>query len=154
MGEFRWELCNGTLVAESHGTDHPHVRRVRIADRLGGGELSMAWEQWEDLKEAIEEARADPGFELRLRYGTPVTADTAGALRRLGLRDTVHPLDAYAFRYQSQEAADAFAVSNREHHGHPDLGSYVAHGGVIGVIDLRHSLEHVTDPALPDDWRP
>lgn len=98
----------------------------------------------------------DSGASLRARYGRPLTADVAGALRRLGLREAVHPLDAYAFRYDSQEAADAFAVSNLEHHGHPDLGSYLADdGGVVGVLDLRPALApHVTDPALPDDWRP
>lgn len=48
-----------------------------------------------------------------------------------------------AFRYESQEAADAWAEGNLEHNGHPALGSYpdpAGDGAVIGVLDLRPAL--------------
>jgi hypothetical protein len=91
------------------------------------------------------------GAELRERYGRPPRVDSGDALRRLGLRDSIHPHDAFAFLYPSQEAADAFAAANLEHYGHPDLGSYATDEGVIGVTDLRHALPKVTDPTLADD---
>lgn len=90
------------------------------------------------------------GAELRERYGTPPWVDRGDALRRLGLRDSIHPDDVFACLYPSQEAAAAFAACNLEHHGHPDLGSYVTGKGVVGVCDLRRALPRVTDPSLPD----
>jgi hypothetical protein len=93
---------------------------------------------------------ADLGAPTRERYGTPAQVRGGDALRRLGLRGTVHPDDVVAFLYPTQEAADAFAAANREHYGHPDLGSFPVPGGVIGVSDMRHCLRVVTDPAKPD----
>ena len=95
---------------------------------------------------------ANPGAELREKYDGHVRVVDAGEpLRRLGLRETVHPRDAVACLYPSQEACDEFAAANLEHHGHPSLGSYATDGGVMGVTDLRHALPRLTDPTLPDD---
>lgn len=58
-GDFRWELCNGTLVVESYVREGSAEHRVRLADRLAGVGLSLRWEQWEDLKEAISESPAE-----------------------------------------------------------------------------------------------
>ena len=52
--ELAWELCNGTLTVESHGTANPHERRIRITDRLLGTSADLSWAQWEDLKEAMQ----------------------------------------------------------------------------------------------------
>jgi hypothetical protein len=92
----------------------------------------------------------DTGAELRERYGKPVQVHGGDALRQLGLRGTIHPDGVVAFLYPSQEAADAYAAGNLEHHGHTHLGSYAVAGGVVGVADLRHALRKVTDPAEPD----
>lgn len=101
---------------------------------------------------------------LIARYGQPAQVDRAGALRLLGLRDAVHPRDVVAFLYRDQAAAGAFAASNAEHQGIPSLGTCLAEGGVVGVLDLRPELARhaqqagqsweFTDPALPDDWQP
>lgn len=93
------------------------------------------------------------------KFGRPESFDAAEALRLIGKRGEVHPRDAWACVYQSQEAADAFAESNEKHHGHPHLGHVTLDSGsVLGVIDLRPaSLRHggeITDPALPDGWQP
>jgi hypothetical protein len=93
---------------------------------------------------------ADTGAELRERYGKPIQVHGGDALRQLGLRGTIHPDGVVAFLYPSQGAADAYAAGNLEHHGHPDLGSYEVAGGVVGVVDMRHALPKVTDPAEPD----
>ena len=52
--EIAWELCNGMLAVESHGTANLHERRIRITDRLRGTSIDLSWAQWEDLKEAIQ----------------------------------------------------------------------------------------------------
>jgi hypothetical protein len=91
-----------------------------------------------------------PRSELWRRYGKPPQVNGGVALRALGLRGTIHPDDVCAFLYPSQEACDAYATGNREHHGHPDLGSYAAGDKVVGVVDLRRALPRPGDPALPD----
>ena len=52
--EIAWELCNGMLAVESHGTANLHERRIRITDRLLRTSVDLSWAQWEDLKEAIQ----------------------------------------------------------------------------------------------------
>jgi len=92
--------------------------------------------------------------EMWAQYGVPQAADTATALRTIGRRQEVHPKDAIAFLYSNQEAADAFAAANLEHHGHQSLGSYATAEGVVGVIDIRAAQEvlgrSATDPAEAD----
>jgi hypothetical protein len=99
------------------------------------------------------------GAELRARFGEApmLTMGEAGdALRKLGLRDQVHPRDVVGFRYATQEGWDESARSNLEHHGHADLGSFVTGEGVTGLVDIRHAMPEgqLTDPSKPDDWDP
>jgi hypothetical protein len=96
--------------------------------------------------------------QLRARYGMAkmlTTAQAGDALRFLGKRHEVHPIDVIAFLYASQEACDAFADGNLRHNGSPDLGSYPTGEGVIGICDLRPQFAEFgvapTDPAKPDD---
>jgi hypothetical protein len=96
--------------------------------------------------------------QLWARYGQPESVDTAAALRLIGKREEVHPRDAHAFRYQSVEAAEAYASANLEHWGHPTLGAHVGEdGSVVGVLDFRPQLASLdrepTDPSLPDDGK-
>jgi hypothetical protein len=86
-------------------------------------------------------------WEARLRKhqlvqagGQPRHVPEAPALRALGLRGQVHPLDAHACLYSSAQMAAAWAQLNLDHYGHPSLGILVVEGGVIGVIDLRPAL--------------
>lgn len=103
-------------------------------------------------------ASTDPGirrFQLRQRYGAPVRVDTAGVLRAAhGLRRSIHPRDAAAFRYPSPAAAEAYSEANREFWGHTVLGPYETEVGPVVVVDLRPALVRAgakaTDPALPD----
>lgn len=103
---------------------------------------------------AISPPPTDRREAMWARYGVPKTADTAQALRTIGRRQEVHPKDAIAFLYANQEAADAFAATNLEHHGHQSLGSYATADGVVGVIDIRAAQEALghaaTDPAEAD----
>ena len=74
------------------------------------------------------------------RYGCPETVDAEAALVELGITD-VNPREVHAFRYRDQEAAQAYAEANLEHHGHPTLGTYpVKTGEVVGVLDLRAAI--------------
>lgn len=99
------------------------------------------------------------GAVLRIQYGSPRHyADTAAALRLVGKRNEIHPRDAHAFVYPSQEAADAFATANVEGHDIDTWHTALDSGEVLGVLDLRRSLKRlgntITDPSLPDNWRP
>lgn len=91
-------------------------------------------------------------------YGNPKIVDTAWALRMLGKRDEIHPRNAFAAVYPSEEAAQAYADANSEHWGYVSVGRIPVDGGILGVTDLRRAwrdLDHpITDPALPDDWKP
>jgi hypothetical protein len=58
MTMYVWELCKGTLSVDFYVTGNRGERRVSISNRLlgpgDGGSLDLSWEQWEDLKEAID----------------------------------------------------------------------------------------------------
>lgn len=101
---------------------------------------------------------SDHGAALRAKYPGVKVIDAGEPLRHLGLRDAIHPFDAVASLFPSQEAADAFAAANLEDYGHPNLGSYADGDGVIGVLDMRPALAQMggrpCDPLLPDDWKP
>jgi hypothetical protein len=93
--------------------------------------------------------------KLTREHGKSRHVDTAAALRLLGLRDQVHPLDGYAYAYRDQAAADAWQESTFEHHGIPSLGTSVGGDEVIGVYDLRACPGiKPADPSMPDDWQP
>jgi hypothetical protein len=92
-----------------------------------------------------------PTAPLRARYGMMPRADRGQALRRLGVRDQVHPDDLVAMLYPCQAIADEFARANLDGYGHPCLGTYETRDGVVGVTDLRHVLLKPADPAQ-DDW--
>jgi hypothetical protein len=98
------------------------------------------------------------GAELRERFGEApmlTMAEAGDALRKLGLREEVHPRDVVGFRYATQEGWDESARSNLEHHGHADLGSFATGDGVTGLLDTRHCMSGaLTGPWLPDDWDP
>lgn len=101
----------------------------------------------------------DPGVleSLYRRYGRPERYSTALALRLFGLRGQIHPLDAYAWRYASVEAAEVFAARSRRYLIHTVHGPLITEVGPINLLDLRpwliqHGAEP-RDPVLPDDWR-
>lgn len=88
------------------------------------------------------------------RYGIPTPYDTAKALRALGQRDKVHPVDSYAYLHETREAADAYAKADMEEHGHPTWILCLPDVGWVVVIDFRPCLlEHkvpLRDPQEPD----
>lgn len=92
------------------------------------------------------------------RYGQPEKLNTASTLRSLGLREKFHPRDVVAVRYVSVEAANAFAKANRERHNLDVIGPFETPAGPVNLIDFRRTFTAtgfpVTDPSLPDDWRP
>ena len=92
------------------------------------------------------------------RYGRPKPVDAGEALRLIGKRDEVHPRDVIACVYQGDEAVDAFLDVNHRHEGMVSIGRVTVEDGVLAVTDLRPQLRRmgsmVTDPALPDDYRP
>lgn len=91
-------------------------------------------------------------------YGQPQKIDTGWALRKIGKRDQIHPRNAFACIYASEEAAQAYADANLVHWGYVSLGRIPVDGGILGVTDLRQGFrDHdapITDPALPDNWKP
>lgn len=95
---------------------------------------------------------------LLSRYGHPVRLNTAGAglaLRDLGFRRVVHPLDVAGFAFPNERAAVAWCCLFRERWGYPVLGITVAGDGTAaGVLDLRLAMDERglprTDPASPD----
>jgi hypothetical protein len=117
----------------------------------------------------VTEDHAARRAALTAAHGQPVPlpgqAAAAAVLRALGLRDRIHPRDAYAFTYRDQAAAGAWQHATWTRHATPALGTCVTEGGgVIGVYDLRGPQAaaardaggswQFTDPALPDDWTP
>jgi hypothetical protein len=98
--------------------------------------------------------------KLTAEHGAPrMLRDTAAALRLIGKRDKVHPVDAIAFAYRDHLAAAAWSASNRVHNGVPPLGIAVGGDEVIAVLDMRpalsaHGAWKPADPSLPDDWQP
>jgi hypothetical protein len=87
-----------------------------------------------------------------------IRTDTAAALRAAGLRDKIHPLDAFAFTYPDRAYFEASAKRDREIHRNDVHGPFETAGGLLGIVDIRpQEREHgwmVTDPALPDDYAP
>jgi hypothetical protein len=75
------------------------------------------------------------GAELRDRYGRPEQIPVAFALELLG-RPDVGPGTLVAFRYQTEEAARAFAASNFRRHGHGSLGPVQTDQGWVGAVVL------------------
>jgi hypothetical protein len=75
------------------------------------------------------------GAELRDRYGKPEQIPVAFALELLGHPD-VDPETVIAFRYQTEEAAQAFATSNFRRYGHGSLGPVPTDQGWVGVVVL------------------
>jgi hypothetical protein len=103
------------------------------------------------------EAGAARRGALIAAHGQPVRfTDTAAALWLLNARHLIHPVDAMAFVYRDQAAADAYAKSNADHHDVRSLGTVPCDGGVLGVLDLRPALTrhgmNTADPGLPDRW--
>lgn len=97
---------------------------------------------------------------LTAAHGQPRHMDTAVALRFAGIREHVHPRDAYAFAYRDAQAAHAWQQSTLDHHGVGHFGTYATGTGpeVVGIYDLRSAMAQLgaepTDPGLPDDWTP
>lgn len=105
-----------------------------------------------------EAARRD---QLTRDHGESHLADTANALRCLGLRNQIHPDDAIAFTYRNKQAAQAWQASSVEHHGLTVAGLCEIDGEWVGVYDLRPRMKALyeqkpkpytpTDPTLPDN---
>lgn len=78
-------------------------------------------------------------------------------LRALGLRDRIHPADAFAFLYPSREYFEASAKRDRENHGNEVHGPVETEMGIVGVVSIAPQLRargiDPTDPELPDDHR-
>lgn len=87
-----------------------------------------------------------------------VRTDTAAALRRAGLRDEIHPLDAVAFIYPDREYFEASAKRDRENHHNDVHGPFETEDGLLGIVDMRPQLRQqgvaCTHPRLPDDYAP
>lgn len=83
--------------------------------------------------------------------------DKRRILREVGLRDQIHPCDAFVFGYPSRAVFDESAARDRAL-GNDVHGPYETRHGLVGVIDVRPQLRAnnlpVTDPALPDDYLP
>jgi len=97
--------------------------------------------------------------EFRTRaQGKHATIPTGVALRLIGKREEVHPRDAWACVWRDAALAEFSCQANREHYGHRVWGPVMTDGGLLEVVDLRPALEReglrLTDPALPDDWKP
>lgn len=97
---------------------------------------------------------------LRLRTirpppGKRFPGGEAAALRHLGLRDQVHPIDVWATVYLDPEAARVYAAADFAHFGHPTWTAPVEGGGTLVVIDLRPGLiahgAKVADPTWDDN---
>lgn len=84
-------------------------------------------------------------------------ADTPAALRMTGLRDLIHPDDAMAYLYPSEEYFKVSAAADREL-GNLVHGPLVTEMGLLGIVDVRPQLQAAgcqpTDPALPDRREP
>jgi hypothetical protein len=78
------------------------------------------------------EAHLQRHTALCARWGRPEPVDMVTAVGVLGA-EAANP-DAYAFRYTSREAAEAFAASNLEHYGYRSFGPVVTDDGVIGAV--------------------
>jgi hypothetical protein len=85
----------------------------------------------------------------------PDPLDTPAVLRALGLRDTIHPADAFAFTYPNRAEFEESAAANRDL-GNTVHGPWLTEAGVVAVVDIRPQLTAKgggpTDPALPDDY--
>lgn len=83
---------------------------------------------------------------------------TAGVLRRVGLRDRIHPADAIALTYPSRYYFDAWTRADQATTGNATLGPFDVDGQVVGITDFRPQLAAkgclVTDPAEPDHYLP
>lgn len=90
--------------------------------------------------------------------GEAVRTDTATALRRAGLRDQIHPLDAVAFIYPNRKYFEVSAKRDREEHGNEVTGPIETEDGLLGIVDIRPQFREmgimITPPSLPDDYAP
>ena len=88
----------------------------------------------------------------------PRRFDEGLALRMLGVRDEVHPCDAFAHVHRTRESAQRYVDVNAEKYDHPSFGPLETDGGWIEVVNFRPAIEAYgsppTDPVLPDDWTP
>lgn len=112
------------LVAAVASAIGQHMTLRESPEQIARAALTAA-EEWQ---------RAFPsGDELRALYGKPERADAATVvLDLLGRQDI--PLDwAFAWRYPSVEAFEAFARSNRVRNGLEVHGPAVTDDGVFGV---------------------
>lgn len=84
--------------------------------------------------------------------------DSAQVLREHGLRDKIHPVDAFAFEYPDRAYFDESAARDRENNGNDVHGPWETETGAVGIVDIRPQLASAgiagTDPALPDDYMP
>lgn len=92
------------------------------------------------------------------KHGSPKSVtlqeDVGAYLEQFGLRYTVHPRDAIAFIYPDWSAAEDYSTASLEKGVHY-LGIFPLDDGTfVGIVDLRRRIADITDPALPDDWRP
>jgi hypothetical protein len=101
--------------------------------------------------------RSERRAALIAEHGEPrmIWDKRADALRLIGKRDEVHPLDVVACAYRDRAAAGAWRESG-ESHNQPTLGIAELDGEIISVIDLRPQLADdgrlPTLLARPDDW--
>lgn len=84
--------------------------------------------------------------------GQPRHVSAAPALRLIGRRDEVHPVDVHACAYRTEALARAWHQLNLDHYGHPSLGVATVDGAVIGVLDLRPVLAGFRVAPVPPDY--
>lgn len=100
-------------------------------------------------------ARVPLPLDVRIR-GHSTHFDAATALRIAGLRDQIHPHDAYARLYRDEALADEAAEGDRDIYGHT-VHRVMLDCGLVNLLDLRPALSRYdppippADPALPDD---
>ena len=97
------------------------------------------------------------------RWPGDVSADTdpvriGRILRYAGLRDQLHPRDAVACTYPDRAYFEESARRDREIWGNRIHGPWETEAGLIAIVDitpqLREGKMEITDPALPDTWKP
>src|SRR6266567_9504616 len=113
-------------------TRPPGPGRARAARRppVASAEREQA------AREAEYQAASRRRAALEAAHGKPRHVDTAVALRRAGLREHVHPRDAYAFAYRDADAAHAWQQATLDHHGVGHFGTYATGEGPEVVIGI------------------
>ena len=91
--------------------------------------------------------------------GEATRLDSAQVLRAHGLRDQIHPQDAFAFTHPDPLYAGHSVIRDQGIHGNDVFGPWKTEMGMVWVVDIRPQLRkrHIpeTPPTLADGhWNP